>query len=45
MKVKDLTKKEEDLCKEIVIDGGGEVYGVEVDHVSDFAVWLKVIAE
>ena len=43
MKIKDLKKFKED--KAILIDGGGEVYEVEVDHESDFAVWLRVVAD
>ena len=43
MKVKDLKKFKDD--KELLIDGGGEVYEVKVDHESDFAVWLKVVSE
>ena len=43
MKIKDLKKFKDD--KDILIDGGGEVYEVEVDHESDFAVWVKVVSE
>lgn len=43
MKVKDLKKFDDN--KAILIDGGGEVYEVELDHESKFAVWLKVVAE
>ena len=42
MKVKDLQKFDE--TKDILIDGGGEVYEVEVDHESDFAIWLKLVS-
>lgn len=43
MKIKDLKKFDDD--KAIMIDGGGEVYEVKLDHVSDFAVWLKVVTD
>ena len=43
MKVKDLKKFDDN--KAILIDGGGEVYEVELDHESKFVVWLKVVAE
>ena len=43
MKIKDLKKFDDD--KAILIDGGGEVYEVKLDHEYDFAVWLKVVSE
>ena len=43
MKIKDLKKFDDN--KYILIDGGGEVYEVKVDHESEFAVWLKVVTE
>lgn len=41
MKVKDLKKFDDE--KYILIDGGGEVYEVEVDDESDCAIWLKLV--
>ena len=43
MRIKDLKKFDDN--KTILIDGGGEVYEVKVDHESDFAVWLRVVAD
>ncbi|WP_292800328.1 hypothetical protein [Methanobrevibacter sp.] len=43
MKVKDLKKFDEE--KYVLIDAGDEVFEVKVDHESDVAVWLRVIAD
>lgn len=43
MKIKDLKKYDD--SKYLLIDGGGEVYSVKVDHESDVAVWLKVVSD
>ena len=43
MKLNDLKDLGDD--KYILIDGGGEVFGVELDHVSDVAIWLKVVMD
>ena len=43
MKIMDLKKFDDN--KDLLIDGGGEVYEVKVDHESDFAVWLRVVSE
>lgn len=43
MKIKELKKFDDN--KAILIDGGGEVYEVKLDHESEFAIWLKVVTE
>ena len=43
MKVSDMKNLGDD--KYILIDAGAEVFSVEIDHVSDVAVWLKVVEE
>lgn len=41
MKVKDVKDLGDD--KYLLIEAGDEVFSLEVDHVSDAAVWLKVV--
>lgn len=43
MKIKDLKKFDDN--KDILIDTGSEVFEVEVDHESDYIVWVKVVSE
>lgn len=43
MKIKDLKKFDDN--KSILIDAGSEVFELELDHESDFAVWVKVVSE